>query len=111
MHSYHGDVNLLPELAERGAYFSYSSIFTLDKCVRVRECLKATPVERLLIESDAPDLAHSPCKISDLLRQMANIRNESEEYLAENIRHNLKVFMNNKQSNQDYKRFPGRSLE
>ena len=53
-HSHHGDKDWIPMLIkEYNAYFSYSSIFVPDNRPKVRACLKATPLDRLLIESDA----------------------------------------------------------
>lgn len=93
MHSHHGDASLIPELVERGAYLSYSTLLEREECKKVRECLRATPANRLLIESDAPDLASSPTEIPRLLRNMAKIRNENPEILSRQIRQNLNDFL------------------
>ena len=43
-------------LARRGAFFSFSGAVTHDRNVRGREAVPVVPDDRLLIETDAPDL-------------------------------------------------------
>ena len=56
IHSYSGSSDLVAPLARRGAYFSFSGAITSDRNVHGRAALKAVPLDRLLIETDAPDL-------------------------------------------------------
>jgi TatD DNase family protein len=56
LHSYSGSAELVPSLARRGAYFSFSGAVTFVRNVRGRAALAVVPLERLLIETDAPDL-------------------------------------------------------
>lgn len=56
LHSYSGGKDLVHALARRGAYFSFSGAITHDRNVRGREAVIAGPAERLLIETDAPDI-------------------------------------------------------
>ncbi|MEQ8745334.1 TatD family hydrolase [Pyruvatibacter sp.] len=53
-----------PELAQRavaiGGYVSLSGIITFKKADDIRETVKALPLERLLVETDAPYLAPVP---------------------------------------------------
>jgi len=56
LHSYNGSAELIRPLAKLGAYFSYSgSIFHPNK-EKSRSILKRIPSDRLLVETDAPDM-------------------------------------------------------
>ena len=76
------------------AYFSYSSIFVPVEHPKVQACLKATPLDRLLIESDAPDLTPSPADIPDLMKKMSVITGHSVADLKKAIYKNAKDFVN-----------------
>ena len=56
LHSYSGGKDLVPALARRGAFFSFSGAITHDRNMRGREAVAVVPADRLLIETDAPDL-------------------------------------------------------
>jgi TatD DNase family protein len=56
LHSYSGPSELIPPLVRRGAFFSFSGAITFDRNLNGRETVKAVPLDRLLIETDAPDL-------------------------------------------------------
>jgi len=55
-HSYSGSAELVQPLAELGAYFSYAGNLLREKAVRRREALAVTPIDRLLLETDSPDI-------------------------------------------------------
>lgn len=55
-HSFSGAADLVPVLAARGALFSFSGSITYDRNRRGRAALAAVPLDRLLIETDAPDI-------------------------------------------------------
>jgi TatD DNase family protein len=55
LHSYGGSAELVPELARMGAYFSFPGYFALDRKQRQREVFRHIPLDRLLVETDAPD--------------------------------------------------------
>lgn len=56
IHSYSGSSDLVEPLARRGAYFSFSGSIISDRNVHGRAALESVPLDRLLIETDAPDL-------------------------------------------------------
>jgi TatD DNase family protein len=56
LHSYGGPMEMIQPLAKLGAYFSISGYFAHERKVRQRETFRHVPVDRLLIETDAPDM-------------------------------------------------------
>ncbi len=55
LHSYGGSAELVPELTRMGAYFSFPGYFALDRKQRQRDVFRRIPLDRLLVETDAPD--------------------------------------------------------
>ncbi|MFQ5527031.1 MAG: TatD family hydrolase [Thermoanaerobaculia bacterium] len=60
LHSYAGGPKLASAALERGFYLGISGMVTFPRADNVREILPATPVERLLVETDTPYLAPVP---------------------------------------------------
>jgi len=56
LHAYNGPVELIPELVELGAYFSFNAGQLRIVKSKTPERICAVPAERLLIETDAPDM-------------------------------------------------------
>lgn len=59
-HSYSGSAEMARELVRRGWYISFSGVLTFKNAARVREVAESVPLERILIETDAPYLAPHP---------------------------------------------------
>ncbi len=59
-HSYSGSAEMARDLSRRGWYISFSGVVTFKNAPKVREAVQATPVDRILIETDAPYLAPVP---------------------------------------------------
>jgi TatD DNase family protein len=55
LHSYGGAPELIPGLVKLGAYFSLPGYFAHERKARQRETFRRVPLDRLLIETDAPD--------------------------------------------------------
>tara|TARA_B110000285_G_scaffold221242_1_gene273926 strand:- start:3255 stop:4058 length:804 start_codon:yes stop_codon:yes gene_type:complete len=56
LHAYNAPVELIPELVELGAYFSFNAGQLSTGKSKAPERMCAVPAERLLIETDAPDM-------------------------------------------------------
>ena len=63
LHSYSGPVEMIPQWTQLGAYFSFSGYFLVDKKIRIREAFKQIPMDRLLVETDAPAMPLPPERI------------------------------------------------
>lgn len=55
LHSYLGSAEMVPEFVKSGAYFSLSGYIMPMKVQKAKKMLKTIPLERILLESDAPD--------------------------------------------------------
>ena len=59
-HSFSGSVEMARELVKRGWYISFSGVLTFKNAARVRAVAESVPLDRILIETDAPYLAPHP---------------------------------------------------
>lgn len=59
-HSYSGSAEMARELVKRGWYISFSGVVTFKNARRVGEVAASIPLDRLLVETDAPYLAPHP---------------------------------------------------
>lgn len=57
LHSYGGPVEMVKPLAKLGARFSFCGYFLADRKEKTRDAIREVPLDRLLIETDAPDQA------------------------------------------------------
>ncbi|WP_018659755.1 TatD family hydrolase [Allofustis seminis] len=60
MHSFNLDREWLEKFLELGMHISYSGVVTFKNAPEVKASAKATPLERLLVETDAPYLSPEP---------------------------------------------------
>jgi TatD DNase family protein len=60
MHCFTGGPDVARRCLDLGAYLSFSGIVTFKNAVDVRDALELCPLERLLVETDAPFLAPVP---------------------------------------------------
>ncbi len=56
LHSYGGSAEMVPAFARLGGYFSFSGYYLEERKAERREVLKEIPRDRLLIETDAPEM-------------------------------------------------------
>jgi len=59
-HAFGGSRETIDRLAARGAYFSFGASALSPRCRKARAALQAVPIERLLLETDAPDAPPGP---------------------------------------------------
>lgn len=101
IHSYSGSCELIPQLEQLGFYISFSGTVTNEKSIRVRKSVLKVSIDRLLIESDAPDLMpviidreheknNEPAFIIHTYKSIARIKKTSEKNLSEQIYRNSK---------------------
>lgn len=56
LHSYGGPLEMVPALVKLGAFFSVSPYFLHERKARQWQTFKLVPIDRLLVETDAPDM-------------------------------------------------------
>ena len=62
MHSFTGDENEVKRFLDLGMYISFSGIVTFKNAKDIQAALKVVPLDRLLVETDAPYLAPVPMR-------------------------------------------------
>ena len=60
LHCFSGDLVMAQESAERGYYLSFAGTVTFKNAHGLRDALSVTPLDRLLVETDAPYLTPHP---------------------------------------------------
>lgn len=60
MHCFSGDADFAARCLERGAWLSFPGVVTFGSAEALREAALATPLDRLLVETDAPYLTPKP---------------------------------------------------
>ena len=90
MHSFGGTAQEAMQFVDLGMHVSFSGVLTFKKSEAVREAARVVPVERLLIETDAPYLApvpyrgkqNEPAFVYYVAETLANVRNVSLDEIA-----------------------------
>lgn len=60
MHCFSGDADFARRCLERGAFLSFPGVVTFGSAGALREAVLATPLDRILVETDAPYLTPAP---------------------------------------------------
>ena len=60
MHCFSGDADFARECVDRGFWLSYPGVVTFGSAGSLRDAAKVTPLERILVETDAPYLTPKP---------------------------------------------------
>lgn len=90
MHCFSSGRKMGEEALELGFYISFSGIITFKKSEDLRDFAKDVPMDRILVETDAPFLApepdrgriNEPALVVNTARQIAQVKNISEEEMA-----------------------------
>lgn len=84
MHCFSGDAAFAEECLARGAYLSFAGTVTFKNAEPLRDALRTTPADRILVETDAPYLTPMPYRgrpnasylVPLTVRAMADVRND-----------------------------------
>lgn len=60
LHAYSGSLELVKPFAALGAYFSFNAAYLASRHTRLRELYQHIPLDRLLVETDAPAMLAPP---------------------------------------------------
>lgn len=108
LHAYNGSAEMAREFAALGAYFSFNGAFLEPRKQRLRDLYAALPVERLLVETDAPamrlpaplekfalpatsegDLPNHPANLAATYAALAQLRGVSLGELTQQVEDNF----------------------
>jgi TatD DNase family protein len=93
MHCFSGDADFARRCLDRGAYLSYAGTVTFKNAQPLRDALEVTPLDRLLVETDAPYLTPHPYRgrrnaahlVPITVRAMAEVRGDDLETLCASL--------------------------
>jgi TatD DNase family protein len=103
VHAFGGSGDMVRPLVDLGAYFSFAGTVLNPQRRRTRESLLEVPIDRLLIETDSPDIPppadrrvegktlpdgayrNEPANLSAILEGVAGLRNEPVDALARTL--------------------------
>lgn len=96
MHSFSGDDEWAKRFLDLGMHISFSGVVTFKKAFEVHEAAKVVPMDKLLVETDAPYLAPMPYRgkrnepgyTRYVAEKVAELRNISFEEVANVTREN-----------------------
>ena len=100
IHCFGGSAEIATELVKRGAYISFSGSITRPNAKKAGPAIRAVPADRLLIETDAPDIMpttaigdlNEPANLRFVLTKAAELRDQSEAEIAELTTANARRF-------------------
>jgi TatD DNase family protein len=98
LHCFTGTMQEAEKVLQRGMYVSISGIVTFEKSTALQAIVQAIPLDRLLIETDAPYLApqpfrgkkNEPAYLVETAKYIAKLRSISLEELAASTTQNVK---------------------
>lgn len=101
LHSFSGSLEMAEECMKLGFYLSFSGPLTFKNAKRPREVAASLPLDRLLVETDAPYLTpepyrgkqNEPANVRLVLEKLFEIREEKADVIANSVYQNaLRVF-------------------
>jgi len=100
VHCFSGDESFLKDCLDCGFFISYTCNITYKKAQGLREMVRLTPLDRLMLETDAPYLSpegfrsqrNEPLQIKLLANQVSQIKGVSFAEIEEQTTQNAKEF-------------------
>ena len=98
VHCYSGDMELAQQLFDMGFFISIPGTITYKNAAQIRQVAASAPINRILIETDAPFLApvpyrgkrNEPAYVAITAQELAKLRKLNETTLAGLLRENTK---------------------
>jgi len=101
LHCFGGGPDIAEKALERGYYLSFAGVVTFPKAENVRESARLAPLDRILVETDAPYLApvprrgkrNEPSYVVHTARRIAEVRGDDPEAFGAAVTRNfLRLF-------------------
>ncbi len=91
MHCFSGSAEFAQQILNLGYYISFTGVITFKNARKTLDALRAVPLERLLLETDAPYMAPEPCRgkrcdstlIAHMVRVIAEVKGVSEQQVLD----------------------------
>lgn len=102
IHCFTGTEWMRDKALELGFYISVSGIMTFKKAEDLRQVIKEVPLDRLLLETDAPFLApepyrgklNEPAYLIETAKKLAELKNVSYDDICQQTTHNFLTLFN-----------------
>lgn len=99
MHCFSGSVEFMHECVKQGWYIAIGGVVTFKNAIKMKEVAKEVPLDKLVIETDAPYLTpvpyrgktNQPAYVKYVAEEIANLRNTSFEEIDEQTTKNAKL--------------------
>lgn len=96
MHSFSGDLEWMKKFLDLGMHISLSGVVTFKKAIELHEVAQAVPLDKLLVETDAPYLTPVPYRgkrnepgyTRYVVERIAELRHDTLENIAAQTRQN-----------------------
>lgn len=100
VHCFSGNKDFLKRCLDLGFFISFTCNITYKKAENLRNVVKETPLERMMLETDAPYLPpegsrgkrNEPCNVKHLSEEIGKIKEMSAEEIATVTTDNAKAF-------------------
>jgi TatD DNase family protein len=87
LHGFTGPAELVPRYLSLGLSFGFGAAVGRPRAKRPKEAARVVPIERLLVETDSPDMGvqgrNEPAFVAHVVSALAEVRREPETWLAE----------------------------
>ena len=101
LHCFTGGAELARRVLELGFLISFSGIVAFPRAEAIQEVAATVPLDRLLVETDAPFLAppphrgkrNEPAFVAEVARKIAQLRGVSEEAIGTAVTRNFEGFV------------------
>lgn len=102
IHSFSGSKQQAEQLIDLGFYLSFGGSITYDRATRLHTLLKDLPIEKILLETDAPDQPdashhlqrNEPAYIYTVAKKIADLKNSSLESVSKQTTKNARKLFN-----------------
>lgn len=102
VHCFSGGPDFLKGCLDKDFFISFTCNITYKKAQGLRDIVKAVPLERIMLETDAPYLSpeglrgkrNEPCNVKVAAEEIARIKGEQVQRVAEITTNNAKEFFN-----------------
>jgi TatD DNase family protein len=102
MHCFSGGPKEAQQALDLGFYLSFGGIVTFPKAVDIQEAARVAPIDRILVETDAPYLApvpkrgkrNEPAYVVETARKLAGLRGVTEDAIGDATTANFRRLTN-----------------